>query len=72
MKIVGPVLLDAGRGPIRMEPVVADLKINRPGAKVTVLDADGRRTNRTVPVSGGKVRIDTSRDKSISYLVEFE
>ncbi|MFQ3587510.1 MAG: hypothetical protein SNJ76_07585 [Fimbriimonadaceae bacterium] len=71
MKIFGQVLVERGQPPILMEPVVADITLKRPGATVHILDHDGRRTGRTVPVENGVVRIDTGRDRTCWYLVTF-
>ena len=71
MKIFGQVLLDRGQPPILMEPVEASITFKRQGATVHILDHDGRRTGRTVPVQNGVVQIDTGRDRTCWYLVTF-
>lgn len=65
-------LLDRGRPPVRMEPVKASIRIRRAGkAKVTLLDHDGRTTERTLPVSDGAFTIDGARDRTPYYLVQY-
>ncbi|MCX7800131.1 MAG: hypothetical protein N2109_07300 [Fimbriimonadales bacterium] len=71
-KVLGTLLLEPGQGPVLMEPVRARLELRRPGRPtVHVLDALGRRTGRTVPPSGGGFEIDTGRDRSCYYLIEY-
>jgi hypothetical protein len=71
--VSGDELLERGKGPIVMEPVLASLKLNRSGSvKVMVLDHDGRRTTNVVTASNGVFTIDGSRDKSPYYLVEID
>ena len=65
-------VVDNGKGPILMEPVKATLSFgNRPIAAVNVLDADGKRTGRTLPVVNGAFTIDEAQDKTIYYEVVF-
>lgn len=62
-----------GKGPIVMEPIKAEITLAKSGnATVTVLDHDGRRTARTLPVSGGRIGIDGARDKTPYYLISYE
>ena len=65
-------IIERGKPPVVMEPVKATIKIDRPG-KVTVyiLDHDGVRTDRTVPVQDGQFTIDGARDKTPYYLVVY-
>ena len=72
MKFAGGELIAAGKAPILMEPVVADLTIARAGATVHVLDHDGLRTGATLPVVDGKVRIDGGETKAVWYEIAFE
>ena len=66
----GTRLLVPGEGPIRMEPVSAEITIRRSGAiRVLVLDQAGRETGRELPVSGGRFLIDGARDRTPYYLV---
>ena len=44
---------------------------NRPIASVNILDHDGRRTGRTVPVTGGRFTLDGAKDKAVYYEVMF-
>lgn len=72
MKVLGPLLLSAGQGPIRLEPVVATLRLKRGGnPTVHILDHDGRRAGRTVPVRNGVIEIDTGRDRAFAYLIVY-
>lgn len=65
-------VLEKGRAPIRMEPVKATLRIRRPGQPtVTLLDHDGMRTSRQLPIQNGLFEIDGARDKTPYYLVEY-
>lgn len=66
-------LLERGEGPILMEPVRADIRLARLGRMaVNILDHDGRRTGRTLPVSDGGFSIDGARDKTMYYEIVFE
>ena len=68
----GTRLLGKGQGPILMEPVRATVTLRRPGSpKVTLLDHDGLRTDRTVTVEDGTFRIDGAADRTPYYLVEY-
>jgi len=59
-------------GPIVMEPVRATIELKRSGnPTVHILDHGGVKTGRTVPVSGNSFTIDTSRDASPYYLIEY-
>ena len=65
-------LLDRGKSPVVMEPVKATISIRRNGQPtVHVLDHDGCRTGRTLPVSDGEFEIDGARDKTCYYLVTY-
>lgn len=62
----------SGQGPVLMEPVRAVLRLKRPGTPtVHVLDHDGRRTGRTLPVTDGAVSIDTGRDTTLYYQIVY-
>lgn len=68
----GDELLDRGKPPILMEPVRAVITIRRDGPRrVVPLDQDGLRTAATLAVADGGVTIDTGRDRTPYYLVEF-
>jgi len=65
--------IDNGKGPIMLEPVKATLKVSgRTVASVQVLDHDGRRTGKTLPVQGGQFTIDGTKDKALYYEVVME
>lgn len=68
----GAQLLEAGKGPVLMEPVRARVTINRPGkARVISLDQEGRVADRVVPCEGGVLDVDSARDRSPYYLLQF-
>ena len=59
-------------GPVVMEPVVAEVALRRAGAPTLhILDHGGVKTGRTVPVAGGRFTLDTGRDASPYYLLEY-
>jgi hypothetical protein len=65
-------VLEKGEAPVRLEAVKAEISIERPGeATVVLLDHDGLRTDRTIPVENGTFTIDGSRDKTPYYLIEY-
>lgn len=65
-------ILDKGKGPVLMEPVKARIQLpGRSGARVILLDHNGCRSDKILPVSGGAVEIDGARDKTCYYLVEY-
>jgi hypothetical protein len=65
-------ILDNGKAPILLEPVKATIAISgRQIAGVNVLDHDGRRTSKTVPVENGGFTIDGARDRTLYYEVMF-
>jgi hypothetical protein len=69
----GDELLEAGTGPILLEPVAAEVRLEgRPVAEVRLLDHDGRRTDRTLKVRDGGFTIDGARDRTPYYEVIFE
>jgi hypothetical protein len=62
-----------GDAPVLMEPVRAAIKLNRAGpTKLTLLDHDGKRTPKAQSVTDGVIDVDTSRDRTPYYLVEFD
>ena len=72
MKLISGTLIQRGKGPILMEPVVCDLTFNRPGVpKVYVLDHDGRRTDKTVPAIDGRISLDGGVTKAVYYEIEY-
>jgi hypothetical protein len=63
----------SGDAPVLMEAVRAEIRLNRGiAATITQLDHDGRRTSITRPVINGMVDVDTGRDATPYYLVEFD
>ncbi len=73
MKVVADhLILDRGDAPVVLEPVQADIELTRPGNfTVHVLDHNGRKTGRTLPVEGGRFHIDGARDRTPYYLISF-
>lgn len=68
----GTQLLEAGKGPVLIEPVRARIAINRrDAARVIVLDQEGRPTDRVLPSSDGSFDIDGARDHSPYYLLQY-
>ncbi|MBP8258243.1 MAG: hypothetical protein KA118_01100 [Verrucomicrobia bacterium] len=64
----GDELLDKGKGPILMEPVRATIAFGgRRVVEVRLLDHDGRRTGRSVPVSDSQFAVDGIRDRTPYY-----
>ncbi len=67
------LVLNRGRSPIVMEPVKAEIRLEREGEPVVhVLDHNGRRTGRTLPVEDGTFTIDGSQDRTPYYLISYE
>jgi len=65
-------IIERGQAPIQMEPVRARITTDRPGhPTVHLLDHDGRRTDRTLPVRNGTFDINGTADRTPYYLVEF-
>ena len=65
-------LLERGGPPVLLEPVKATITLKRPGTPtVHVLDHDGCRTDRTLPVREGSFEIDGARDRTCYDLVEW-
>jgi hypothetical protein len=73
MKVVADSrILRPGDAPVVLEPVKADIRLERPGSfTVYVLDHNGRRTDRTLPVEGNRFQIDGARDRTPYYLIRF-
>lgn len=62
----GQTLEDMGGKPILMEPVWAQVTV--PGAtQVNLLDHDGRRTGKTIPVRNGRFRVNGVTDRTLYY-----
>jgi hypothetical protein len=69
----GDEMLEKGKGPVLMEPVKATIAVT--GRRVTavrLLDHDGRRTEKTVPVTKGQFTLDGVRDQTPYYEVTVE
>jgi len=64
--------LDNGKAPIMLEPVKADITCGRAVAAVNVLDQDGQRTGKTLPVVKNSFAIDSSKEQTIYYEVVFK
>lgn len=64
-------VLDNGDAPLLCEPVKATISLGRAVTAVNILDHDGKRTGRTVPVTGNAFTIDGARDKALYYEVVF-
>ncbi len=65
-------VINNGQPPILLEPVKATLAIKgRAILSVNILDHDGRRTGRILPVTDGRFTIDGAKDKAIYYEVVF-
>ena len=65
-------ILDRGKPPVVMEPVQARIQIRKAGnPTVHVLDHDGCKTGRTLPVRDGTLEIDGARDKTCYYLASY-
>lgn len=59
-------------GPVVMEPVATEIEVRRGGTPTLhVLDHGGVKTGKTVPVANGRFTIDTGRDASPYYLLEY-
>ena len=66
-------VIENGKAPILVEPVKATITFTkRHIAAVNVLDHDGKRTGRTLPVTNGSFTIDGASDKTPFYEVVFE
>ncbi len=61
-----------GQAPILLEPVQANIKLNRNAEKVTILDHDGFVTKQAIPVNNGIIKIDTGREKTPYYIIRFK
>ncbi len=59
-------------GPVVMEPVVAEIALKRGGAPTLhILDHGGVKTGKTIPVVNGRFTLDTGRDATPYYLLEY-
>lgn len=65
-------LLNKGKSPVLMEPVRAQITVNRQGVpKAVPLDHDGRKTKTTLPLQNKTITIDTALQKTIYYQLEY-
>lgn len=71
MRIIDSVIENVGKAPIILEPVKATLHFARKG-HIIVLDHDGIPTGVRYPINNGRFELDTERDKTIYYLVQFD
>jgi hypothetical protein len=69
---IGHRLVKMGTSPVVLEPVRTTIGFQRPVKTVNVLDHDGRRTGRQVPVKNNQIRIDTAVHKTPYYEVIFK
>ena len=68
-----PSVIDNGKPPILLEPVKATITIaGRKVAAVNILDHNGRRTGKTLPVKNGQFTINGAQDKALYYEVVFQ
>jgi hypothetical protein len=68
----GDELLDFGKAPVLMEPVVADITIRREGQPtVVLLDHEGCPTSKTLAIPNSVVSIDGKRDHTMYYLISY-
>ena len=66
-------VLNNGKGPIMLEPVKAAIAVSsRTIDAVNILDQDGQRTGKTLPVKNGQFTIDGARDRTLYYEVIFK
>jgi hypothetical protein len=65
-------IVENGAGPILLEPVKASFTCGRDIAAVNILDQDGQRTGRTLPLTGNSFDIDGAREKTMYYELVFK
>lgn len=66
-------LLERGGPPVRLEPVRATIELRRKGRPtVILLDHDGALTEKTLPVKSSRIEIDSGRDRTPYYLIQYE
>ena len=71
MKLINGTLIRRGTGPILMEPVTCTLTLQREGTPtVHILDHDGCRTGKTLPVINGTVQLDGRETQAVYYEIE--
>ena len=65
-------LLEFGKAPVLMEPVVADITIRREGQPtVVLLDHEGCPTSKTLEMTNDLLYIDGKRDRTMYYLISY-
>ena len=65
-------ILENGKSPILLEPVKATITLSKRKIKtVYLLDHDGKRTDKVLPASEGKIVLDGAKDKTPYYEVVF-
>jgi hypothetical protein len=65
--------IDNGKSPILLEPVQATITVSaRKVAAVNILDYNGRRTDKIIPVQNGQFTINGAQDKALYYEVVFQ
>ncbi|MEI6034999.1 MAG: hypothetical protein WCS65_12060 [Verrucomicrobiae bacterium] len=69
MKYVAGNLVETGKGPILVEPVVADIRLKRKDKPtINILDHNGVRTGKTLPVGDdGLLALDGNATKAVYY-----
>lgn len=65
------LIVSVGQAPTLLEPVKAELQFKRTPKRITVLDHDGNKTQVSHSLVDGKFIMDTGRDKSPYYLIEY-
>ncbi|HKJ78000.1 MAG TPA: beta-galactosidase, partial [Prolixibacteraceae bacterium] len=66
------VLINTGEMPLLLEPVIATISSGRlKDCEVRVLDQDGRATGKKIEVNNGTFSINSAKDKTLYYLIEF-
>jgi len=72
MQVVADEVVQAGTGPIRMEPVKAELHFPHRRVKALhVLDHDGQRTGRTIHPQNDRFMLDGTDTRTVYYEAEF-
>ncbi|NQT88263.1 hypothetical protein HQ560_15955 [bacterium] len=65
-------ILAKGTAPVVMEPVRAAIRIPRAAqATVHILDHDGHKTGKTLPIANGILSLDTAKDKTPYYVITY-
>ena len=65
-------LIANGEAAIMIEPVKATVHFVRGVEAINILDQDGRRTGKMLPMNGNEAALDTGRDRTIYYEVVFK